>query len=101
VGETVVFLGWRPQGLREQRPGVDPQRELAAARSKRGALDADHIAEIELYQRIVGLAEHVLAGMQLDLSGTVLEVEKGGFAVAPSCHQPAGDPVPVRRLLAV
>ena len=100
VGEPVVLVGRRPQRLREQLPRVDAQRQLAAAGAERRALDADQVAEVEVDQRLVGVAEHVLARVELDPAGAVDEVEERGLAVAAPRAQPPGEPHGVIGLLA-
>ena len=91
VGEAVVLLGRRAQRLGEQRPAVDPQRELAALRPERDALDADQVPEVEPDEPLERLlAEHVLARVELDPAGAVLEVEERGLAVtARAVRRPA------------
>ena len=56
VGEAVVLVGRRAQRLRQQRPAVDAQRQLAAARAEGRALDADQVAEVEVDEPLVGVA---------------------------------------------
>ena len=76
-------------------------RQLAAPGAERSALDADDVAEVELDQRLVGVAEHVLARVQLDPAGAVGEVEERGLAVAAPAGQAAGEPDGLVGLLAV
>ncbi len=61
VGEPVVLVGRRAQGLRQQRPVVDAHRQLAAPRAERSAFDPHDVAEVEVDEPLVGIAEHVLA----------------------------------------
>ena len=60
VGEAVVLVGRRAQGLGQQLKGVDAQRQLAAPRHERGAVDPDQVAEVQRQQPVHRLrAEHV------------------------------------------
>ena len=101
VCEPVVLVGRGPQRLGQQRPAVDTDRQLAAASAKRRALDADDVAEVEAYQLLVGVAQHVLARMELDAARAVREIEEGGLAVAAPARQAAGEPHRVVGLLPV
>ena len=89
VGEPVVLVGRRAQRLGEQGPRVDPQRQLPAAGPERSALDADQVAEVESDQLLVVVAQHVLAGVQLDPPGAVGEVEERGLAVTAAARSGA------------
>jgi hypothetical protein len=81
VLEPVELLGRREQRLREQRPAVGAQRQLAAAARERGAVDADQVAEVERHDALERLvAEHVLARVDLDAAGAVDEVEERRLA---------------------
>ena len=51
VLQAVVLLGRRAQRLREHGEVVDPQRDLAALRAQRGAVDADDVAEVDLREQ--------------------------------------------------
>ena len=84
IGEPVVLVGRRAQRLGQQRKAVDAQRQLAAARDERGAVDPDEIPEVQRQQafHLLG-AQHVDLRLQLDASRAVLEVQEGHLALAP------------------
>ena len=101
VLEPVELVGRRAQALREQRPAVDPQRELAALGREDGPVGADDVAEVQPDQALERLlAEDVRPGVELDRPERVDEVEERGLAVAAPGGEPAGDPVAVVGLLA-
>ena len=55
------------------------------------ARNADNIADIhQLNQGIIIFSQYVFAGVKLDFPGTVLQIDKAGFAVAADCHHTAG-----------
>ena len=92
--QPVVLLRRRAQRLRQQRPVVDAERELAAAGRERGAVDADQVAEVEAQQPLHRLgAEHVGARLQLDAPAAVDEVEERHLPLPAAGRQPAGDAV--------
>jgi len=74
---------------------VDRQRELAAAPGRqRRSLDADDVAEVEVDEHLIGLGpEQVLAGVQLDLTAAVAQVEEAGLAMSAAADDPPRDPV--------
>jgi hypothetical protein len=74
VREPVELVRRRAQRLAEQLPRLHPQRQLAAPGAKRRALHADQVAEVEVDESLVGVSEHVLAGVELDPPGAVDEV---------------------------
>ena len=93
VGQPVVLLGRRQQRLREQRPVVDLQRQLAAAGPEDRAIGADQVAEIEPHQPVQRvLPEHVRAGVQLHAPRAVDEVDEGRLALPAARGDPARDP---------
>jgi hypothetical protein len=92
--EAVVLVGRRAHRLGEQGPALYPQRELALLGLERHALDADDVPEVEPHELIVlGVSQHVGAGVELDLSGAVAEVEEGRLAMTAPRGQPPGHPV--------
>ncbi len=101
VAEPVVLLGRRAQGLGEHHEGVHPQGQLAVAAAQGGAVDADQIAAVERRQALEGvLAEHVLAGVELDLAAAVNEVEEARPAAPADRQDASGHAVAVVGLLA-
>ena len=72
---------------------------MAAAQG--GPVDADQIAAVERRQALEGvLAEHVLAGVELDLAGAVHEVQEARPAAPPDRQDAPGHAVAVVGLLA-
>ena len=77
VGQPVVLVGRRAQRLGQHGEGGHPQRELAAARADRDAVDPDQVAEVEPdEQREAVLAQLVDARHQLDPARAVDKVEE-------------------------
>jgi hypothetical protein len=71
------------QGLGEQLRLPHRERQLAALRHVEVAVDADDVTDVEVLdppERL--LAEDVDAGVGLDRSGQVADVEEGRLAVA-------------------
>ena len=100
VGQPVVLVGRRPQRLGEQRERRHAQRELAAARADRHAVDADQVAEVERDEPLEALlAELVDARMQLDAPRAVDEVEERRAPRLAPRRDPPRDAVRDRRLL--
>jgi hypothetical protein len=92
VLQAVELLRRRPQGLREQRPVLDAQRQLAAARHEGDAVDADEVAEVQAEERLHRLgAEDVGARLQLDAPAAVDEVQERHPALAAARGETAGD----------
>ena len=90
--QTVEFFGQRPQGLREQRDLLGAHAHLAALGAEHLALDADDIADVVLLEAVVLLLIHlVLAGVELDAAGLVLQIAKADLAHAAFAHQAARD----------
>src|ERR1700722_799229 len=89
------------QRLAEDLEVLDAQRDLAVATAHRAAVDPEQVAEVERReQRVTLLAEHVLAGVELDLAGAVDEVEEGRLARAAPRRNPPGDAMALVRFLA-
>ena len=85
-------VGRRAQRLGQQREAVDPQRQLAAARDERRAVDPDQIAEVQRQQALHRLlAEHVDARLKLDPTRAVDEVQKRHLALTATGREPTGD----------
>jgi hypothetical protein len=64
-------------------------------------VDADDVTDVEREQTLVGvLAELVDSSLHLDLTSAVPQVQERGLAVPALRGEPAGDAVPVGRLLA-
>ena len=92
VREPVVLLGRRSQRLREQRPVVDRDAQLAAAGLEDRAVGAEQVAEVAVEEPLERLvAEHVAARLELDPARAVVEVEERHLALAAAGVQAAGD----------
>jgi hypothetical protein len=101
VVEPVVLVRRRAQRLREQRDRLGADRELAAARHVQMALGADDVADVEVERAPVGgLAEVVLAQVELDRRGPFAELQERRPAVPAARDQPPGDAVAVLAVLA-
>ena len=94
VGDAVEEVGRVAQRLRQQRALAHADRQLAAFGHVEVALDADHVADVELFDPLEGLlAERVAAGVGLDRAGDVADVEEDDLAVAALAGDPAHHPV--------
>ena len=87
-------VGRVEQRLGEQRAVAHADREFAAFGHVDRALDADQVADVELFDPLEGLlAERVAAGVGLDRAGDVADVEEDDLAVAALAGDPAHHPV--------
>ncbi len=94
VGQSVVLVRRRAQGLGEDLEALDAQRDLAVAAADGAAVDADQITQIERGQPGEELgAEDVDAGMELELAGPVDEVQEGRLAGPTAGGDAPGDAV--------
>ena len=92
VGQAVELLRQRVERLGEQDQLLHVHRDLAGLGAEHLAPRADEVAEVEQAQvRERLLAQRVLAQVELELAGLVLDVTELGLAVLPPRHQPAGD----------
>ena len=86
VLEVVELVRRRPQALAEQPRTVDRQGQLAAATVARAVpRTADYVSEVVRSMSSSGAGaprQHGLAGVELDLTGAVAQVEEAGLAVA-------------------
>src|SRR6202161_3385615 len=91
----------RAQRLGEDLKVLDAQRDLPVATAHRAAVDPEQVAEVERReQRVALLAEHVLAGVELDLAGAIDEVQERCSTGAAACRDPTGDAMALVRFLA-
>jgi len=94
VAQPVVLVGGAAQRLCEQLECVHPQRQLPVAAAQHRPVHADQIAHVQRREPLEPLrAEHVEAGVQLDLPGPVYEVEEGRLAGPAPCQDPSGHAV--------
>ena len=92
IGQAVVLLRQGTQRLTEQRDLLGAHAHLAALGAEHLALDADDIADVVLLEAVVLLLIHlVLAGVELDAAGLVLQIAKADLAHAAFAHQAARD----------
>ncbi len=92
VGEAPPLVGQRPEGLGQQLEGLDLHRQLALAGGHDGSLDADPVAEVEVVELLVGVAEHRPGDEQLHLAVAVAQRREGQLALAPQQHDAPGHP---------
>ena len=65
---------------------------LALLRAEHVAADADDVADVALLERVIdGLVHLVLAGVDLNAAGLILQVAEGDLAHAALAHQAAGN----------
>ena len=90
IGQAVILLRQGTQRLAEQRDLLGAHAHLAALGAEYLALDADDIADIVLLEAVVFLFIHlVLAGVELDAAGLVLQIAEADLAHAALAHQSA------------
>ena len=90
VTQAVPLLRRRAQGLAEKHDAVGFDGGLAGAGAKDGALDAEDVAQVQVLQQAVGLAEEVSAQLGLQAAGAVAQVEEGRSAHDALGHDPTG-----------
>ena len=72
------LLGQGAQRFRQKLEGLDRNGKLTAARAHHGAVNADPIAHVEVFQlRERVFAERVHAAEELHVGGGVAQLEKG------------------------
>ena len=92
VCQTVELLGQRADGLAEQLEGRHGHGQLAAARAHHGALDADPVAHIKVFQAAEGLfAQLVDAAEQLHVARGVAQAQEGDLALHALGHDATGN----------
>ena len=92
VGQAVVLLRQWAQRLREQRDRLRAHAHLAALGAEHLTVDADNIADVVLLEAVVLLFIHlVLASVELDAAGLVLQIAEADLAHAALAHQAARD----------
>ncbi len=91
VLEPVPLLRQRPRRLREERPGLHLDGELAGAGAHQVPGHPDEVRHVQLREPGVPLAEDVGARVELDRAGLVEEVREAGLAVMADGHDTSGD----------
>src|SRR5277367_4618287 len=77
IGETMIFLGKRTQGLRQDRDGASVNGQLATRGAANGSLYPDQIADIEQANRRQPVrSEEVSVAEDLDLARGVVQVDE-------------------------
>ncbi len=90
LGDAVELVGERSLGRREQRPRVDPYRQLPSTGLHDLAGHADPVADRQAAEAVEvrGRLRH---GEQLDPGAAVVEGAEGELALGPSQHEATGD----------
>ena len=92
VGQAVELLGQRQQGFGQERDRLRAHGHFAALGAEDLALDADDIADVIFLEAVVrGLVHLILAGVELDAAGLVLQIAEGDLAHAALGHETARD----------
>ena len=92
VGQAVELLGQRQQGFGQERDRLRAHGHFAALGAEDLALDADDIADVVFLEAVVrGLVHLILAGVELDAAGLVLQIAEGDLAHAALGHETARD----------
>ena len=89
VRQAVIFLGQRPQRLRQQADVVHLDRELPGLGLEQRSFGAEDVADVPFLEVLVArLAHGVARDIDLDQSRHVLQVRKAGLAHDPAGHHP-------------
>src|SRR6185503_5529590 len=81
----------RPQRLGQEGESLDRDGELAGARAKRLARHPHVVADVEVRELRVLLAQLIGAGVELDATRVVHEMREADLAMVAQGDQPAGD----------
>ncbi len=92
VREAVPFFGQWAQGFRDECVAFDANGDFARLGFEERAGDADEVAEIEFFERSVGLfADDVFAHVELDLALLVEDFDESAAALNADGDEPACD----------
>ncbi len=84
IFKAVPLLGQREHDFRKEVEVFDVNGELAGSGAKQIAGDADDVADIKQFVKLVGrFAHRIFFDIDLQLLAVLLQVEKAGFAHAP------------------
>ena len=91
VGQAVELLRQGAQGLAQQGNIAGTDGHFAPLGAEHLAVDADDVADVVLLEAVIVVRVHlVLAGVELDAAGFILQVAEGHLAHAALAHQTAG-----------
>ncbi len=90
VLQAVPLFGQGTEGLGEELELLHRHRQLGGARAEQLAGDPDEVAHVEIHEGRVRGAEHVGAGVDLDLAGLVPQHREAALAVVAHRHHPPG-----------
>ena len=91
VAQAVIFLGGRTQRLRQQRDAVRAERRLARLRPQHRPGRAHEVAEVEVVQEGVAVAERVAPDEELQFAFRVLDVGERRFAHSSDAREAPRD----------
>ena len=91
VAQAVELLGRRTERLGQQREALHGERHLSHLRADQRAGRARKVAEVEVFQQGVAVADGVAADEQLQASLRVLDVCEGGLSHAAQAHDAPGN----------
>ncbi len=92
VGQAVPLLGRGEQALGQERQLLGEDGQLAGLGMAEAAVDADQIAQVELFdQAPAEIADLLLADEDLDVIGPVAKVEEDDLPLPAPEHDPPGD----------
>src|SRR5688500_11809120 len=92
VDDLLLAERQRSQRFRQQAHIVHTHRRLARARPEERAGDADDVAEIDVLEERIAVAEVVPPEVELDASALVPEVGEGRLAVPAQRDETTGEP---------
>ena len=92
VGKAVEFLRQRMQALGQQRDLLRMHAHLAGLGGEHIALHADHVADVIIFEGLVGVLAHVVAAdIDLDPAVAILQMGETGLAHHAAGHDASGD----------
>ena len=91
VLQPVPLLGQRTQRLRQQGERVHLERELPATRAHDVARGADDVAQVDLVEQPVSVAERRLLAEELQVAAAIADDQERQLAVPTGQHDATGD----------
>ena len=91
VAEAVELLGGRAQRLGEHAQRLDGQGDLARLGARERPGGSDEVAEVQVVEQCIALAQRVLAEEELEAPAAVVDVDEGCLAHAAHAGDAPGD----------
>lgn len=92
IGQAVIFFRKWTHGLAEVFELAHFDTEFATVGNEYVTSDANDVADVRFFEEPVHVfANHILAGVDLDVAGKVHHICKAGFPLTTLCHDATGD----------